>query len=76
MECKYCCSGYRVDPAAGDNFCGFCGARLKSIRVVLQDRIENTGPIYIGRGGPVKLKIRLENIGIVDIDEVEQLMID
>ncbi|MBW2660511.1 MAG: hypothetical protein JRD93_00650 [Deltaproteobacteria bacterium] len=76
MKCNYCCSGYSVDPAAGDKYCGFCGARLKSIRVFLQDRIEHTGPIYIGRGEPVTLKIRLENRGLLDIDEIGQLLLD
>lgn len=70
MECNYCCSGYSVDPAAGDKYCGFCGARLKALsaRLILPDT-----PCYIDERNAIEIEIKIKNVGVVDakIDGIE-----
>jgi hypothetical protein len=64
MECQICCSGYQINSGGDERYCGFCGAPLQSLEVEIQ---ESDGPYYIDDSGPIRLKIRLKNVGMVDV---------
>ncbi len=75
FECKSCCCGFCVNPYDGEKYCGFCGSRLKLIQINLGNAAERTTPIYVDYQDAIKLKIRIKNIGMVDIDKLWELKI-
>ena len=73
--CKNCCSGYAVDPGLGDEYCGYCGSRLKSLVMSLAENDYASRLIYADQSGPITLKIRAKNTGMVDLDDIGELVI-
>jgi hypothetical protein len=73
-ECKICCSGFRVDPLNGENFCGFCGGRLKKITLEMEDDISKA-PMYIDSTGGIRIKIEVQNDGMMDIENLRDIKI-
>jgi hypothetical protein len=70
MECKRCLSGYRVYENGDENYCGYCGARLKGIEARLLSKDEL---IYLDSPQDVSLTIEIRNVGVVEaqIDRIE-----
>ena len=64
MECQSCCSGYQINSEGDERFCGFCGTPLQSLEVEIP---KSDGPYYVDDGGPIRLEIRLKNVGMADV---------
>ena len=65
--CRNCYSGFEIDPAAGDLYCGFCGSSLKELEISFYDEDDRSQPYYIDEIGPIKVKLRLKNAGYLGI---------
>ena len=72
MECKHCLSGFIVDPASDEQYCGFCGGRLKSLSPELD---VPDYPLYADDTDPVTLTLVIKNTGVVPawVDDIKIL---
>jgi len=56
--CLNCCVGFPLDK--NDCYCGFCGQKTKALSVEVTPLV----PIYIDQQGPVKVTLKIKNIGL------------